>query len=545
MQSRFQQLRHYLDNQELIFPALVGLGFLLRLALSPFGTYQGDFHTWIGWADHVGTVGPGEFYANDYWCDYLPGYIYVLWLLDTLHTLTSLPTSILFKLPANLADVGITFLIVWTLSQVTSFQRAQWAGLAYLFNPAALSNSTLWGQVDSFHALPLLISLLLAVRERYTLSGIAASVAFMIKPQSIVIFPILLLLASRPVLNLKLSWRDRLIRAAQGLAGFSVAGFLIGFLIAWPFMVHVISGQPIPLAFLGFLQFIQDRFNTAYHQYEYASLNAFSFWGMIAMWKSDQITFLGITYKNWGTLIFAFFYAIVSGGLILNELGKHDQWQQWVRGWSKRFRKRLNQGSDDSLDLDRSSDQTLNGSQSTWVEQPSDHSLTISSSESSSASTPLLDASDSGADQVSNPSNYRSFDQTVLTAGTLIFFALFLVVTRAHERHLLPTIVFFSLIAWQSRRYWVFYGVTSVIYAINMSYAFTRLRRIDLGILERIMDPLVIACASLLIVIFLHLLVDYVRRCLSITPQTRLAPSPGLDPGSFPAPDQPLLGVDE
>jgi hypothetical protein len=125
--------------------------------------------------------------------------------------------------------------------------------------------------------------------------------------------------------------------------------------------------------FTGPLDLIKERFDKAYEQYKFASLNTFNFWGVFAMWTSDETVFLGLTYKNWGTIIFGAIYALIFGFFIRYKLlGKDSK---------------------------------------------------------------------------------KEYTYLIFQAVTLILFSLFLFVTRVHERHLLPSIVFFTLILFRS---WIF-----------------------------------------------------------------------------------------
>ena len=67
---------------------LIVLGVLLRvfvggiyMPLSGFRIDVGDFNAW---AQRLASGGPGDFYAPDYFGDYPPGYMYVLWLLGSI-----------------------------------------------------------------------------------------------------------------------------------------------------------------------------------------------------------------------------------------------------------------------------------------------------------------------------------------------------------------------------------------------------------------------------------------------------------------------------
>ena len=46
--------------------------------------YLYDTNTFTAWAAHLAEVGPGRFYADGYFADYPPGYMYVLWAAGSL-----------------------------------------------------------------------------------------------------------------------------------------------------------------------------------------------------------------------------------------------------------------------------------------------------------------------------------------------------------------------------------------------------------------------------------------------------------------------------
>jgi len=410
------------------------LGLVLRILLSNYGTYDPDFGTWRAWAYAIYHTGFYEFYSK-IWCDYMPGYLYILWILQLVHeTFKDLNYEILFKLPANLSDLGISIVIFFALKKITTLRISFLSSIIYFFNPASLSNSTFWGQVDSVHALPILLSIFMGLNRRYILSGVFASCAFMIKPQSIVVFPILGILSLEGFLIREESKSP--IKLLPSIK-FLLTALLTIYVITLPFIFFKIDD--VFGLFTAPVIFIMDRFQAAYTQYNQASLNAFNFWGMVAMWQSDQIEFLGVTYQRWGTLVFAMIYITVVGFII---------------GLMTKRR---------SL--------------------------------------------------ISSEFNYKIYQGV-----TIILFALFLYVTRAHERHLLPTIALFTIIAFRNWIFWLSYGLTSLIYVINMFYAYLELtmRNFPAPVYLSLIKEFTFGLGLLLIVIFLILFVDYMRSFLTV-----------------------------
>ncbi|HXG31215.1 MAG TPA: phospholipid carrier-dependent glycosyltransferase [Thermodesulfobacteriota bacterium] len=441
------------ENRGVIYvllPTLLLSGFVLRVLLSPYWTFEIDFNTFRAWGHSISSVGFSEFYKKN-WCDYMPGYLYVLWLLDRVHSaFPGFPDRILFKLPANIADLGISFLIFLTLRGITDLKKAALSSLAYFFNPASISNSTLWGQVDSFHALPLLVSILVGIRGRLVISTVSACIAFMIKPQSVVIFPVIGFFMIRDLLRRR---REEGLITNTIILGLETLCALIitVVIIALPFVLDDLPNGSVIGVFKEPFILIKERFDTAYNQYTYTSLNAFNLWAVIGMWKSDGIRFLGITYKRWGTVMFGFFYALVFVSFFLPEVVRRN---------------------DDSRGRIYGKPETV--------------ALTVRS----------------------------------ISAVTLVLLALFLLVTRVHERHLLPTIVFFSLIAFRSRLYWLSYALLSLLYVINLIYAYTRYYPIG-SFSSSSIEPLVPWIVFLFFIVFILVLFDFLRDSIGTYRETR------------------------
>jgi len=429
------------SRPQLRWSGLLLAGLIARIFLSLYGTYQIDFNTWRAWGNTLSEFGFAGFYENT-WCDYLPGYLYVLRGLDWLHGLfPTLSEEVLYKLPANLADLGLAVLIFTVLQPLASRKTAQLISLVYFLNPAILANSTFWGQIDSVHALLILVCVLLGMAESFVLAGIFAALSFLVKPPSIIMVPVLGFFLLRFSLRQPPGqrWRWGLIRGGQT----AIAMALTAWLLILPFVGERLTPG------LGFLTepfvFLQERFAAAYDQYTFASFNAFNFWGAVAMGQSDQTVVGGLTYQRWGTLLFGGCYSLIMGFLALPELRQFfSQSPQWLAA-----RPRPN------------------------------------------------------------------FVNRVIDAVTLILLALFLWITRAHERHLLPAIVLLTLTTYRSRRSRWMYAIVSGIYALNMVYAYIKTTT-DYAPLW--IDPWIPALVAVQLGIFAILLLGFIRRSLASRP---------------------------
>jgi dolichyl-phosphate-mannose--protein O-mannosyl transferase len=265
MKNFFVFLKHNLNFNiiGILFTALV-----LRLFLSSFGTLQLDHGTFVAWGNSLAEGGLKNFYNG--WSDYLPGYLYILWILGKINLLLPSLQTILFKLPAILADIATGYLIY----KIAGNKKGLLFSILYLFNPAIFANSTLWGQVDSLTSLFSLFSIFVFPIS-YHLSAISLAVGTLMKPQAAFILP--------AILYLFITHRKRFVE----LLNYCITGLLVFVLGFLPF-----SNQP------NLIKFIMDRLTVSSGQYPYGSINAFSFWGIFGFWKPDNITFwigLGIS----------------------------------------------------------------------------------------------------------------------------------------------------------------------------------------------------------------------------------------------------------
>ena len=55
------------------------------MVAAPHFGYQTDLGTYKAWALRLADRGPADFYAPNYFCDYPPGYLYILWLLGSIY----------------------------------------------------------------------------------------------------------------------------------------------------------------------------------------------------------------------------------------------------------------------------------------------------------------------------------------------------------------------------------------------------------------------------------------------------------------------------
>src|SRR3990167_6827157 len=256
MKALIKKIRANLFIPNIVYVLLLAL--IVRLTLSSFGTLRLDQGTFIAWSMSLAENGFRNFYLG--WSDYLPGYLYILWLLGKIKGI--IPDALLYKLPAILADIATGFLIY----KILKGKKGLIGAAIYLLNPAIFANSSLWGQVDSFTALFSLLAIYL-VPGAYFISAIALAVGTLIKPQAAFVAPVVLFLMIKNKFSLK-----------KYLA-FTFLAFSI-FILAF-----------VPFSYGNLFEFVIQRLTISANQYPYTAVNAFNFWGLFGQWKPDMFYF--------------------------------------------------------------------------------------------------------------------------------------------------------------------------------------------------------------------------------------------------------------
>ena len=289
---------------------LLLLGLLLRLTIAylllPGSGFSSDIGTFAAWANRLADVGPGAFYAPDYFVDYPPGYMYVLWLVGIVGKTLSVAggTSALIKLPPMLADIGVAFVLFhivrgWLRGAVSE----QWAARAnrlgltaaaiYLFNPVTWYDSAVWGQTDAVGALVIVLGLAALIRGNSEGAFAMAVLAALVKPQFGVVFAplVLVVLLKRHLLSPGSGPQNRPWVPAFARTWFEdergvwrlVSSATVGMVIV------LVLITPFALDLPGLLTI----FAKAAGGYEFLTINAYNGWALLGSNGSPGIAFGG------------------------------------------------------------------------------------------------------------------------------------------------------------------------------------------------------------------------------------------------------------
>lgn len=213
------------------FVALLALALLARLLLAPFFGEHHDLQDYVNWGVLFDQHPLGFYALASGWGvfeapNYPPLMIYLCGALTgsyfgAAHVL-GIPASALvteapllvfwMKVPAILCDLGTVSVLYLLARRAFSERGALLITASYAFSPAILFDSAFWGQTDGIPVLFLLLALLSTLRSSGIRAGIFLGLALMLKLQSIIFAPLILLYLWRWA-----GWR-RALHAASSMA---------------------------------------------------------------------------------------------------------------------------------------------------------------------------------------------------------------------------------------------------------------------------------------------------------------------------------------
>ncbi len=224
----------------LVFAMAMLAAFILRLFLggSVLG-YQVDMGCFSAWSLRVADMGPIGFYAADYFCDYPPGYMLLLWpvglLIRAVGYADSPTVRLIVKAIPILTDMVAAMVLFAYAKKRIPLKAAVFTALLFALSPAVLVNGAAWGQADTVLALLMLLTVIAAMERNWRFALPLYVVAVLVKPQALLFAPVggvwLLLSmfkASRDVRRLQWKSIRQGLLLALGCAALIIVPFSIG-----------------------------------------------------------------------------------------------------------------------------------------------------------------------------------------------------------------------------------------------------------------------------------------------------------------------------
>lgn len=285
--SKNKQIKLNHNRKWIIFAVLTATVILRAvLAVKNIG-FPSDISCFYSWANMAYEGGFKSFYTSGAFADYPPGYIYILYVIGFLFHVFKVEylsgeCLLLLKLPAILCDVAAGILIYRIAEKKGLSDKAILIAVLYLFNPAVILNSSVWGQVDAVMTLLLLYMCWFLMEKKMIPAYVVYGIGVLIKPQMLIFTPLILYGIIENVF----------------LDGFDKKNFfrnLIGGL-------SVILGMVVVCLPFGITNIIK-LYTTTMGSYPYVSVNAYNFWAALGKnWAPQEDMLLCFSYKTWGTI---------------------------------------------------------------------------------------------------------------------------------------------------------------------------------------------------------------------------------------------------
>ncbi len=180
-------------------------GLMVRLALAP-QTAHPDTLAVRSWMESSVKLGLARSYREQVSTAWLPnypplaiavlegsGYLYK-WIVSPSYVIVEPAHLVFAKLPAIAADLVIGTLLFFIVTRLRSKAAGLLAAAIYLFHPAVLFDSTVWGQTDALYVVFLLPAALAYCSKRPVLGMVLALVSCLVKVQALMLLPVFLFL---------------------------------------------------------------------------------------------------------------------------------------------------------------------------------------------------------------------------------------------------------------------------------------------------------------------------------------------------------------
>ena len=169
----------------------------------------------MDWNSKTHLYGPFDIYKHIPTLDYPPLIVYILWVYGWVLAPFGLTNNLLaFRIFATLGALAVGW-VIWHLALRKNLKvsnQPEYLPLIILsLGAAALFNPMVWGQVDSWVGLMLLIAFWLVYRQRFMLAGGWFSLLVLFKPQAWILLPLLAILLVKRV-----GWKKSLISGVIG-----------------------------------------------------------------------------------------------------------------------------------------------------------------------------------------------------------------------------------------------------------------------------------------------------------------------------------------
>lgn len=288
------QTRKNSGRRGLALVLLAALAARLVLVLITKG-YDTDVACFSAWAFRLAELGPGQFYAPDYFADYPPAYMLVLWLAGKAaqalgFAYGSKGLALLLAAAPILCDLGLAALVWRIAGEFLDERRALRFAMFAAFCPPLLYDTAVWKQVDGVFCLCILGVFWLLHQQKYMAGAALYGLALAVKPQALLLGPVLAVCFLVPLLTSR-ELKPALRALARLLGGAALA-------------VAVVLACALPFNGRQPFGWLLEKYTGTVTSYPYASVNGFNLITLLGgNWQQQDGKWLGlVSWEALGTL---------------------------------------------------------------------------------------------------------------------------------------------------------------------------------------------------------------------------------------------------
>lgn len=276
-----------------VFLGAFGLRLFLAFHTPGFSSTISSFYSW---SVQIYENGLFSFYSVGSLGEYPPGaalLFYVTGAFFSLFHISGLSgfCLLLIKLPALLCDMAAGVLLYRAACRTLSGKQALLLSALYLFSPAILLNSTVWGQTDAIFTLAVLLLCFFLTKGQMIPAYIVFGIGILLNPRTLFFAPILFCGILEHVILRDFSWRKFFYHLCSG-----ICVLFCVLLACTPFGLDQVLSQ----------------YTALLSYYPYAAVNACNLWGLLGLnWVSWDGHFLFFSYAQWG-VVFLVLLTLVS-----------------------------------------------------------------------------------------------------------------------------------------------------------------------------------------------------------------------------------------
>jgi hypothetical protein len=268
---------------------LMGAIFLLFAIFLPHGGQRYDIQFWVNWSNFVYDQGISNAYKT--WLNYQPINIYLFYIIGVYQKYFGdiSDTYNILKLFVLFFDMGG----IWLITRFIAPNRHLRIIFFSFINIALWYNTIIWGQIDSIFSTLAFASVYMAIKGNMKNALIFMLLSVNFKLQAIIFVPVILIFLL-PILYK--SFYHKNINEMVRLSSLVLMVILIQIAIFFPFWIN------------GQLLAIKKVITGSIGHYPVVSMNAYNLWDLFLegnlMTLNDNIVVNGLSYRNWGLLMF-------------------------------------------------------------------------------------------------------------------------------------------------------------------------------------------------------------------------------------------------